>query len=98
MTDATRAITLLDADIDGRRSGLRLAGGFIVDGEAPQAADRVVDLRGDRLLPGLINAHDHLALNDHPRTRFRERHENARECIEDIDSRRHSDPALAACA
>ena len=96
--NGARAISLLNADIDGRRSSLRLLGGHIEEvGAAPDAADLVVDLRGDRLLPGLINAHDHLSLNDHPRTRFRERHHNISEWIRDIDSRRHSDPVLAAC-
>ena len=32
----------------------------------PQPVDLVVDLGGDRLLPGLINAHDHLQLNSFP--------------------------------
>jgi cytosine/adenosine deaminase-related metal-dependent hydrolase len=48
-------------------------------------------------MPGFINAHDHLHLNHYPRTRYRERHTNVREWIEDIDSRRYSDAVLRTC-
>ena len=98
MNGAARAISLLNADVDGRRSSLRLSRRLHRGSRrGARCGDLVVDLRGDRLLPGLINAHDHLALNDHPRTRFREHHRNVCEWIEDIDSRRQSDPVLAAC-
>src|SRR5262245_29324729 len=73
----------------GPLSALRVAGGRILEtGAVPQAGDRIVDLRGDRLLPGLINAHDHLHLNVYPRLRYRSRYVNASEWIRDIDARR----------
>jgi cytosine/adenosine deaminase-related metal-dependent hydrolase len=56
-----------------------------------------VDLGGARLLPGLINAHDHLHLNGAlPRLKFREHHRNASEWIADITPRLSSDPGLLA--
>jgi cytosine/adenosine deaminase-related metal-dependent hydrolase len=93
------SVLLCDAEIDGARRSLRIVAGRIESVDAqPAPGETVVDLHGDRLLPGLINAHDHLQLNNYPRLRFRERYANASEWIHDIDSRRHSDPALLAGA
>ncbi|RZI99155.1 MAG: amidohydrolase [Rubrivivax sp.] len=56
-----------------------------------------VNLGGARLLPGLINAHDHLQLNGAlPRLRFRDRYCNASEWIADITPRLATDPQLLA--
>jgi len=55
----------------------------------------VLDLAGSLLLPGLINAHDHLELNNFPRLKWRERYANAREWIADFQPRFAADPALA---
>lgn len=56
-----------------------------------------VDLRGARLLPGLINAHDHLHLNGAlPRLKFRDGYRNASEWIADITPRLATDPGLLA--
>ena len=61
-------LALIDADGGGERTAVRIAGSRIAAvGEPPEAHDRGLDLAGDRLLPGLINAHDHLALNHLPR-------------------------------
>lgn len=55
--------------MDGQRRELRQAGLFARDGvieqvgsssELPESADTVLDLRGQILLPGLINCHHHL--------------------------------------
>ena len=55
--------------MDGQRRELKDAGLFARDGvivavgptaELPESADRVLDLRGHILLPGLINCHHHL--------------------------------------
>jgi Amidohydrolase family len=46
-------------------------------------------------LPGLVNAHDHLELNNFPRLKWRERYANAAEWIADFQPRFDSDPALA---
>lgn len=61
---------------------------------SPGAGDLLVDLRGDRLLPGLINAHDHLHLNTlqplEPTGHWR----HVREWISQINLRRRTDPAF----
>ncbi|WP_428508986.1 amidohydrolase family protein [Roseateles sp.] len=70
---------------------LSTEGGFIARG----AGGLRVDLGGARLLPGLINAHDHLQLNGAlPRLKFREGYRNASEWIADITPRLSTDPCL----
>jgi cytosine/adenosine deaminase-related metal-dependent hydrolase len=83
------------SDAAGRPVCLRIVGGRIAERE-PQPGDRQVDLGGDRLLPGLINAHDHLQLNDLPRLKYRPNYENVSQWIADIDPRLHEDPLLRA--
>ncbi len=90
----TRPITFINADL-GRisASSLRVVRSTIASiGEKPVPGDLVVDLEKDRILPGLINAHDHLQLNIFRRLKYRERHANVSEWIEDINRRRSSDP------
>lgn len=62
---------------------------------APDKRDAVIDLGGSFVLPGLINAHDHLELNSQPRLKWRDRYTNASEWIADFQPRFKSDPALA---
>ncbi|HEY8877911.1 MAG TPA: amidohydrolase family protein [Roseateles sp.] len=58
---------------------------------------RRVDLGGARLLPGLINAHDHLHLNGAlPRLKFRDGYRNASEWIADITPLLSTDAGLLA--
>ena len=91
------ALTLINADIDGRTTTLRILGSRIDTlGAAPQAGDRVVDLQCDRVLPGLINAHDHLQLNSLPCLEFGSHYRNVRQWIDDINARRRCDPAFEA--
>jgi imidazolonepropionase-like amidohydrolase len=90
---------MINADL-GRvgASRLRVTGSIIQSiGENPDSGDLVVDLRGDRLLPGLINAHDHLQLNGFRRVKYRDRYSNVSEWIEDIILRRSTDKELTAC-
>jgi Amidohydrolase family len=88
--------TFINARIGCKTTTLRIVDSRIAGlGMAPRAGDRIIDLRGDRLLPGLINAHDHLQLNSLPRlecTSYR----HVREWIADINLRRQSDPAFEA--
>ena len=78
---------------DGQPLNLGVDQGRLV---APGAGRRI-DLRGMRLLPGLINAHDHLHLNSAlPRLKFREVYRNARDWIADITPRLGTDPQLLA--
>ncbi len=63
-------------------------------GEAPRRGDTVIDADGAFVLPGLINAHDHLELNHYGRLKFRDRYENATQWIDDMRPRLENDPAI----
>ena len=90
-------VTFINAMIDGRLSTLRVCGARIAAlHDAPHGGDRVVDLEGDRLLPGLINAHDHLQLNSLPPLELGSSYQNVRQWIADINVRRRSDPQFEA--
>ncbi|MEZ5418161.1 MAG: amidohydrolase family protein [Vicinamibacterales bacterium] len=78
-------------------STLRVRGARIDGlGVAADRRDVVVDLEGAVVLPGLVNAHDHLELNTLPRLKWRERHANVREWIADFQPRFATDPVLRA--
>lgn len=64
-------------------------------GVAPSRHDEIVDLGDSYVLPGLINAHDHLELNSQPRLKWRDRYDNASQWIADFQPRFISEPALA---
>ena len=82
---------------DGRDVNLRLVDGRIdALADRPDRRDFVVDLQGDRVLPGLINAHDHLQLNGLAGCSFQKQYADAREWIQDVDNRRRADPAFKA--
>ena len=93
-----RCISLINAAIGpDRTSSLRIRGMYIAAvGEPPGPRDRVVDLEGDRLLPGLINAHDHLQLNSFRLPEYGRRYLNAGEWIEDFNARMVADSAFSA--
>ncbi|HEX5421761.1 MAG TPA: amidohydrolase family protein [Gammaproteobacteria bacterium] len=55
-----------------------------------------MDLQGDRLLPGLINAHDHLQLNSLPAVDQGRPYTHARDWIADVTRRRQTDPSFEA--
>lgn len=92
----SRALSFVNAALPGSSATmLRVRGERIVAiGEPPHARDALIDLDGDWLLPGLINAHDHLELNNFPRLKWRERYANAREWIADFQPRFKTDPVL----
>ena len=81
----------------GRPSTLRVRGSCIdALGGKPQPNDLIVDLAGDRLLPGLINAHDHLQLNCFGLPEYGRQYANAGEWIADINTRWMSTAAFTA--
>jgi len=91
-------ITFINAQVSrGSIGSLRVHGSRIAaTGVAPEPGDVVLDLRGDRLLPGLINAHDHLQLNHLPVHEPPQYYQHARDWISEVDLRRRSDPQFAA--
>ncbi len=94
MRTAERVLCLVGAQ---GRGAVRLGGARIVEMDgAPRDGDLRVDLGGDRLLPGLINAHDHLQLNALPRLKYRDRYANASAWIADIGPRLKVDPMFVA--
>ncbi len=59
---------------------------------APRREAVTIDLSGYTLYPGLVNAHDHLEFNHYPRTKFRDRYDNAHEWGEDVNARLDQPP------
>jgi cytosine/adenosine deaminase-related metal-dependent hydrolase len=95
MTAMGAGVCFVNAAMDGGATSLRVVGERIAGvGVRPARGDVVVDLDGDRLLPGLINAHDHLQFNNFARTRYRETHANVSEWIVDVTGRLGNDPLL----
>ncbi|MBI1880352.1 MAG: amidohydrolase family protein [Chloroflexi bacterium] len=64
--------------------------------DPPRKDDRIIDGQGGLMIPGLINAHDHLELHTFKRLKYRERYIHSRQWIEDIEARFESDPDLTA--
>ena len=91
-------ITFTNAQLsDGEITSLRIVGSRIAAlAAAPLPGDSMVDLQGARVLPGLINAHDHLQLNSLPRHESIEHYRHVRDWISEIDARRRSDPEFKA--
>ena len=73
---------------------IRFSSRVLSIGERPKPHDTVVNLRGAIVLPGLINAHDHLELNHYGRLKGRDRYENASGWIADIRPRLSADPTI----
>lgn len=87
-------LTLLSADGPSGRS-LRVKGERIVGIDTPpEPGDQVINGQGGLLMPGLINAHDHLELNTFARLKYREHYSHSRQWIEDIEARFDTDPSL----
>ncbi len=75
----------------GVASSLRFSSRVLSVGEPPRNGDLVVDLDGSFVLPGLVNAHDHLELNHFGRLKCRDRYANASEWIADLAPRLSAD-------
>lgn len=76
-------------------TALRLQRGrFDEIGAQPRNGDLIVDLKGDMIAPGLINAHDHLEFNCFKRLKWREKYRNAADWIADFQPRFETDPDL----
>ena len=94
-----RAISLVNARVVTERGvadTLRFASHIVAIGDQPEPGDAVVDAMGGFVLPGLVNAHDHLELNHFGRLKFRERYCNASEWIDDMRPRLSDDRGIRA--
>jgi len=69
---------------NGEASSIRFRRRILALDERPHAGDQVVDLDGRIVLPGLINAHDHLELNHYGTLKVRDRYDNASDWIDDL--------------
>lgn len=96
-----KAVTFVNGVVvagDGQvHDAIRIRGGVVSSlGRPAERGDVVVDLHGDIVVPGLVNAHDHLELNSFGRLKWRPVYRNVREWIADFQPRFGSDPQLAA--
>jgi len=87
----------------GEAQTMRVARRILGFNGAPRAGDTVCDLDGAWVLPGLINAHDHLELNHYGAQHGRrtggngaEPYRNVREWVDDMRPRLRADAAIAA--
>ena len=81
------ACTFVNARVvtpDGEVQSIRFRRRVLSINEKPHASDHVVDLDGRFVLPGLINAHDHLELNHYGTLKVREQYGNARQWMADL--------------
>ena len=79
---------------EGTATTIRFDERVVALDEPPGPDDYVVDLDGAFVLPGLINAHDHLELNHYGRLKRRERYDNATAWIDDLRPALAEDPAV----
>lgn len=79
---------------DGMRPSIRVRGRVVDRSEQPHAGDLVVDLGGAVVLPGLVNAHDHLELNHYGALKTRDRYRHADDWIADLRPRLQTDETI----
>jgi cytosine/adenosine deaminase-related metal-dependent hydrolase len=75
-------------------ASLRFNSRILAIDERPKPSDVVVDLDGAFVLPGLVNAHDHLELNHYGPLKRRHRYENVSGWIDDLRPALRADPHI----
>ena len=91
------AVSLVNARVvagEQVAESIRFSSRVLSLGERPKHGDTVLDVQGGFVLPGLVNAHDHLELNHYGRLKGRDRYENASDWIADMRSRLSDNPAI----
>ena len=91
------AVSLVNARVvadEQVAESIRFSSRVLSIGERPKHGDTVLDVQGGFVLPGLVNAHDHLELNHYGRLEGRDRYENASDWIADMRPRLSDDPAI----
>jgi cytosine/adenosine deaminase-related metal-dependent hydrolase len=98
MSSERARLTFVNAQLgSGTSSSLRTTGTRIGGIDDDACVDNlIVDLHGDRLLPGLINAHDHLHLNTLPPLQTTAHWRHAREWATEVTLRRRTDPVFGS--
>ena len=94
-----RPISLVNARVaaaGGIATTIRFGTRILDVGGPPARGDLVVDVEGAWVLPGLINAHDHLELNHYGRQTGRAPYGNVREWVDDMRPRLETDHVLKA--
>ncbi len=94
-----RTVSLVNARVvtpEGEARSIRFGRRVMSLDERPSRGDAIVDAGGMFVLPGLINAHDHLELNHYGALKGRDRYDNASSWIADIAPRLSGDEAVRA--
>src|SRR5262245_40839180 len=94
-----RRISFVNAHVvtdEGVAASVRFGSRILDVGAPPKRVDAVVDLQGAIVLPGLVNAHDHLELNHYGRIADRAPYANVSEWIADMRGRLAHDCAIRA--
>jgi cytosine/adenosine deaminase-related metal-dependent hydrolase len=92
-----RAVCLVNVRVvadGGVADTVRFSSRILAVGDPPRAGDVVIDGAEAVVLPGLVNAHEHLELNHYGRLKYRDRYENASAWIDDMRPRLTADPAI----